>query len=99
MSRSDRSFRLLRAVLSHDMLISCIGVEAARNTFGSLETLLHWRRDFQGIVTYKPFSKTFERSTWESQFRTQKEVHSSLPTRSEVSATQHDGAVQRTGSV
>jgi hypothetical protein len=30
------------AVLSHDMLIRSIGVESARNLYGSLEGLLHW---------------------------------------------------------
>ena len=42
LSRSDRSFRLLRSVLSHDRLIRTIGVESTRNLYGSLESLLHW---------------------------------------------------------
>lgn len=42
MSRSERSFRLLRSVISHDRLIRIVGVESARNLYGSLESLLHW---------------------------------------------------------
>ena len=42
MSNSDRPRRMIRLLLNHDYLLRVIGVDAARNLYTKLETLLHW---------------------------------------------------------
>ena len=42
MSRSNRPRHMLRVLLNHDYLLRVIGLDAARNLYGSLENLLHW---------------------------------------------------------
>lgn len=42
MAWSERPFRILSVLFNHDTLIKAIGIEEARNLYGSLEGLLHW---------------------------------------------------------
>jgi len=44
--RSERAWRLLRSVLNHEFLMRTIGIEAARNLFGEMETLLAFDAHF-----------------------------------------------------
>ena len=42
MSRSDRPRNMLRVLLNHDYLLRVIGLDAARNLYSALESLLDW---------------------------------------------------------
>ena len=42
MARSDRPRRMIRSLLNHDYLLRVIGVDATRNLYASLESLLSW---------------------------------------------------------
>ena len=40
--RSDRSWRMLRYIINHDYLLRIMGLERARNLYGTLESMLDW---------------------------------------------------------
>lgn len=40
--RSSRPWRFLRSILNHDFLMKVVGVEVARNMYGSVEDVLNW---------------------------------------------------------
>ncbi len=42
MPRNSRPWRLLRTVINHAFLVRALGLEGARNLYGSLESLLNW---------------------------------------------------------
>lgn len=42
MPRSARPWRFLKSLISHEFLLRVIGVEQARNLYGSVEAILHW---------------------------------------------------------
>lgn len=42
LNRSARAWRFLRKIINHEFLVRALGVEPARNLYGSIESLLHW---------------------------------------------------------